>query len=86
MPEENPPRIVSQILGRDVVGIDTPAGFRFLLQVFVGPASQVIARVSSEFPFEKLREGALDDIVEVIRKQLHFVEELKKKRRAAENS
>lgn len=45
-----------------------------------------MAKVSSEFPFEKLREGALDDIVEVIRKQLHFVEELKKKRRAAENS
>lgn len=86
MPEENP-RIVSQILGREVVErIDTPAGFRFLLQVFVGPSTQVMARVNSEFPFEKLREGALDDIVEVIRKQLHFVEELKKKRRAAENS
>lgn len=86
MPEENP-RIISQIMGREMVqGVDTPEGMIFLAQIFVGRETEVMARVNSEFPFEKLVDGALDQIVEVIRVQLRMVEQVRKKRIGAENS
>lgn len=88
MPEENP-RIVTQIVGREMVRhVDTPEGMFFLAQIFVGRETQVMARVNFEFPFEKLIDGALDQIqiVEVLRKQFHMVEEVRKKRIGAENS
>lgn len=86
MPEENQ-RIVSRIVGREIIEhVDTPEGMFFLAQIFVGRETEVMARVNSEFPFEKLVDGAIDQITEVIRKQLHMVEEVRKKRSGAANS
>lgn len=79
-------RIRQWMLGQKIEQINTPRGFVFLLQIFIGPGSEVLARVNSKFPFEQLREGALDEIIEAIRAQLRLVEQVRKKTRAAENS
>lgn len=87
MPDDKP-RIVPHLISMDHqrIPIEIPVGFRFLLQVSIGPTNEVMGQVSFNFPFEALVDGALDGIIEAIGLQLRLAADTRKKRIAAENS
>ena len=75
-----------QVLGRERVCYVAPEGFVFLVAVLIGQGSQIMMQVNETFPFEHLKDDALDLVIERIRAELHRAQALKKKRVAAQNS